>query len=109
MPRLFDQLKESVLEWRQGGYTCTEHPLVGEILAWQTDSETQGAQPILKFLREPQFLALETYWYIRLELKTPHIIDLYKRYYGHDKRALFDALAVPVSSDVLEFANADVV
>ncbi|MBW2168275.1 MAG: hypothetical protein JRG69_03270, partial [Deltaproteobacteria bacterium] len=34
-----------------------------------------------RFLRTPQIHALETYWYLRLLEKTPHIFDLYKRFF----------------------------
>lgn len=40
-------------------------------------------------------------------MKTPHIINLYKHYYEGDKRALFDALGVPLSKDALEWAQID--
>ena len=53
MPSLFDQLKESTLEWRKGGYACDEYSLIGEILAWQMESETEAGELNLKFLREP--------------------------------------------------------
>ena len=105
MSFLFEKLKQSTLEWRQDGYPCREYPLIGEILAWQT--ETQADQLTLKFLREPQFLALETHWFVRLKLGTPHIIDLYKHYYGDDNEALFDALGVTLSRDALPYASVD--
>ena len=35
----------------------------------------------LRFLRKAQFEALETYWYLRLAEKTPHIFNLYKKIY----------------------------
>lgn len=106
MSILFDDLRQSTLEWRKRGYACDEYPLIGEILFYQTE-EQEDNPPVLKFLREPQFLALEVYWYVRLKLKTPHIINLYKHYYEGDKRALFDALGVPLSKDALEWAQID--
>ena len=102
---LFARLAEDVAQWRKVGYTCDDHPFIGEILAWQM--ETQADNPSLKFLREPQFSALEVYWYVRLVLKTPHVIDLYKHYYEDDKRGFFDALGVPILTDTLEFAKID--
>ncbi len=105
MPFLFDKLKQSALEWRKDGYECDEHPLIGEILAWQMEPPEDS--PTLKFLREPQFSALETYWFVRLRLGTPHILDLYKHYYGKDKEALFDALGVPISTDAIEWAEVE--
>lgn len=106
MSILFDDLRQSTLEWRKRGYACDEYPLIGEILFYQTE-EQEDNPPVLKFLREPQFLALEVYWYVRLKLKTPHIINLYKHYYEGDKRALFDTLGVPLSKDALEWAQID--
>ncbi len=103
MPRLFEQLKQSVAAWRQQGYACVEHPLIGEILTFQRQSAVDGAP--LKFLREPQFLALEVYWYIRIQQKTPHIIDLYKHYYADDKAAFFEALDILMSKDAVGFAT----
>lgn len=105
MATLFDDLKQSALGWRKGGYACDEYPFIGEILAYQL--EVQEGAPVLKFLREPQFLALEVYWYVRLKLKTPRIIALYKHYYGGDKKTFFDTLGVPMSRDALEWAEID--
>ena len=103
--QLFAKLAEDAAQWRKGGYACDEHPFIGEILAWQM--ETQADNPSLKFLREPQFSALEVYWYARLKLKTPHILRLYKHYYGGDKESLFDALGVSLSRDAVDLANED--
>ena len=105
MSLLSDDLRQSTLEWRKGGYACNEYPLIGEILGYQI--EEQEDHFVLKFLREPQFLALEVYWYVRLKLKTPHVINLYKHYYEDDKRAFLDALGVPISEDALEWAQID--
>ena len=102
MPLLYEDLKQSALEWRKGGYVCHGHPLIAEILAYQMEADS----PALKFLRAPQFLALEVYWYARLKLQTPHVIDLYKHYYA-DKKTLFDALGVPISRDAMEWARID--
>lgn len=106
MSPLFENLKQSVCKWRGDGYACDSYPLIGEMLAHQT--ERQLGSPALQFLREPQFLALEVYWYVRLILKTPHIIDLYKHYYGEDDlEELLKALGVPMSEDALRFARLD--
>lgn len=104
---LFNKLKQSATAWRRGGYACKSYPLISEILAWQ--SETQQGRQALKFLREPQFLALEVYWYVRLVLNTPRIVDLYKHYYGEDKEEFFRALGVSISEDALAFADIDAV
>ncbi len=106
---LFEKLASDVAEWRKNGYNGTDFPLIGEILAWQTETEMAADVPhsTLKFLREPQFLALEVYWYVRLVLKTPHIKGIYEHYYGNDKKEFFDALGIPISSDAVEYAEID--
>lgn len=105
MPNLFEELKQSALEWRNEGYPHDTHPLIGEILSYQT--EKQESEISLRFLREPQFLALEVYWYVRLVLKTPPILDIYKRYYENDKKEFFSALGIPMSKDALDYAEID--
>lgn len=102
---LVNDLKHSVKQWRQQGYPCDDYPLIGFILNYQV--EKQEDPFTLKFLRDPQFLALEVYWYVRLVLRTPKIIDLYRYYYGENKKAFFDALGVPISRDALDFARID--
>ncbi len=53
----------------------------------------------LRYLRQPQLRALETYWYLRLVEDTPHVYDLYLRCFPEsDKQALLDALGVPQSA-----------
>lgn len=102
---LVDHLKLSAREWREQGYPCDDYPLIGFILQFQ--SEIQGDQLTLKYLREPQFFALEIYWYVRLKLKSPKVIDLYKHYYGSDKVEFLDAVGVPLSSDALDYVEID--
>jgi hypothetical protein len=36
----------------------------------------------LRYLRQAQLRALETYWYLRLVEGTPHVFELYQRYYA---------------------------
>ncbi len=105
MPTLYEDLKQSALLWRKSGYACDEYPLIGEILAHHKEAREDSLA--LKFLREPQFLALEVYWYVRLKLGTPHIIDLYKHYYGENKKDFFDALGVPIPREALEWVQID--
>ena len=102
---LVNDLKRSVKQWRQQGYPCGDYPLIGFILNYQVEKQENSLT--LKFLRDPQFLALEVYWYVRLVLRTPKIIDLYKYYYNEDKEAFFHALGVPISKDALDFAGID--
>lgn len=58
-------------------------------------------------MREPQILALEVYWYVRLVLNTPHIIDLYKHYYGHEKKLFCQAIGVRMHRDALDYVEID--
>lgn len=102
---LFNNIKHSICEWRQCGYICEGYDLISSILDYQTEGHKD--YPISKFLREPQLFALEAYWYVRLVLETPSIVDLYKHYYGGDKKVFFDALGVPISKDAVDFADID--
>ena len=99
---LYQKLRDDAEKWRKEGYPCSDYPLIGEILRWQFegDTEERGA---LKYLREPQFQSLEVYWYLRLVRETPHIVDLYKHYYGDDISVFCDALGVRISSGMLSF------
>ncbi len=114
MHLLFEDLKESVSDWRKQGYQCDDYPLISEILRFQIedlglDGEDGEAENelIFKYLREPQFLALEVYWYVRLIAGTPKIEDLYKKYYGDNKEEFFEALGIPVSKDGIRYAEID--
>ena len=108
MTQLFEKLKAAVDEWRKSGYPCGDYPLIGDILAWQTEYLDDNT-PTLKYLREPQFLALEVYWYVRLILKTPKIVDLYKHFYGADKNEFFKAIGIPMPRIELRYAAIDAV
>jgi len=88
-------LKSEVAEWRESNYE-SEYVVISEILDFNYDSETQA----LRFLRKAQFEALETYWYLRLVEKTPHIFDLYKRLYDEPVE-LFKALGIFISQEDL--------
>jgi DNA-binding transcriptional ArsR family regulator len=74
MMTLFEALKLEVDEWRQQGHDHADYPAIAEILAWAASPEGKGFR-----LRAPQWRALETYWYLRLVERTPHIVDLYRR------------------------------
>lgn len=108
---LFNKLEESAQEWVENGYPCENYPLIGEILAYQFES--QDNPRILRYLRDPQFLALSVYWYIRLVLGTkisphrlsPHIIDIYEHYYGDNKKLFFSSLGINLTGDALRYAK----
>ncbi len=74
---LFERLSIRVDSWRESGYACPEYPEIAEILDYSYDKESKS----FRFLRAPQFRALETYWYLRLIEKSPKIPELYERLY----------------------------
>ena len=73
---LIDKITEAKNEWRNAGYVCEEYPSIKYILEYNYDATTG-----YRFLRAPQFEALEIYWYLRLKLNTPSFFDLYKHFY----------------------------
>lgn len=91
MIHLYQLLAEKVRFWREADYPSERFPAIGEILQFQVADES-GKN--LRFLRPPQFRALEVYWYLRLIQKTPHIYDLYKASYSR-KADLVKALGLP--------------
>lgn len=84
MPHLHEKLAAAVAEWRWAGYPCAEYLAVAEILDWARDPVSGQ----LRFLRTPQVRALETYWYLRLVEKTPHVFELYQRLYTRNSELL---------------------
>lgn len=76
MQNIFEQLQADVKKWRENGYLSGQFPVISEILSWNKDESGQ-----LRYLREAQFNALEVYWYIRIILKTPKLLDLYRNYF----------------------------
>lgn len=101
MTHLYQKLSDKVDEWRIGNYPCTDYSLVREILEFATE-DNEGGQ--LRYLRNAQFRALETYWYLRLVLKTPTIPDLYANLFPKLKERL---QAMGVSSELFEEADYD--
>ena len=73
---LHERLAEEVNGWRAEHYPCEAFPAIAEILEFAGGSEDAGS---VGFLRTPQLRALETYWYLRLVMGTPHVQDLYAR------------------------------
>ena len=101
MQHLFEKLREDTLNWRKEEYPSQNYPLIGEILRHQFEGEA-GDCVHLKYLREPQFQSLELYWYIRLVLETPHIVNLYRHYYDTgDIRDFCEAFGIPLSPQEL--------
>ena len=101
MQHLFEKLRDDTLNWRKAGYPCQDYPLIGEVLRYQFEGEADD-RVHLKYLREPQFQSLELYWFLRLVLKTPHIVKLYRHYYDTgDIRDFCEAFGVPISPQEL--------
>ncbi len=91
-PTLYQQLARLVEEWRSKRYCASEYTTIAEILDWAREPEGSGFR-----LRPPQLRALETYWYLRIVEETPHILDLYKKYFlpDDDPAAFLKALSIP--------------
>src|SRR3989338_6725298 len=93
---LHESLKEKIIQCINAGYP-SPYSSLSEILEWQKiNGKTAGFS--LRYLRQPQLEALETYWYLRVVMKTPHIFDLYKKWFEADE--LLKALGVPNHSEV---------
>ena len=96
MRHLHQQIAARVAVWRADNYASPKYQAIGEILEWAHVPETGHA----RFLRRPQFRALETYWYLRLIENTPNIFDLYQKLYPPDENIseLLESLGVPVTA-----------
>ena len=75
-----NKLTEKVKEWRNRDYEC-DYPTISEILNFSI-VESETGEKTLRYLRKAQFEALETYWYLRLVEKTPHVFKLYRSFYS---------------------------
>jgi len=84
MTTLFQKLADEVSQWRAEGYPAEDCPAIGEIFDWARIEQTQT----MRFLRPPQFRALEVYWYLRLVKKTPHIFKLYEELFSKQSEKL---------------------
>ena len=89
MDHLYQIIQNNVKTWRDQGYPSEDYPAIAEILNYATLPDSD----ILRFLRGAQIRALETYWYLRLVEETPHIFDLYQKYY-QKTTDLLDALGI---------------
>jgi hypothetical protein len=81
LAHLYQLIQSKVNQWREDSYPCNDYPAISEILEYATILLEDGATQ-LRFLRAAQLRALETYWYLRLVEATPHVFDLYKKYYS---------------------------
>jgi len=88
-------LKIKVKDWRENGHK-SNYPVIREIFEYNfLDTESQN----LRYLRKAQLEALETYWYLRAVESTPHIFDLYKKYFQREN--LLDALNIKLTDEDL--------
>jgi len=85
MNHLYQILSDKTRQWREADYPCEQFPAISDILAYQNVDETGGS---LRFLRPPQFKALEAYWHLRLVEKTPHIFTLYRNLFTKQSELL---------------------
>jgi len=97
---LHEKLAERVSTWRAQRHAQADFPAVAEMLEWSANPDGGGFK-----LRAPQQRALETYWYLRLQEKTPHILDLYKSLFPK-KADLVMALGIP--DDAFKRADYDI-
>lgn len=101
MSHLHEVISDKVAAWRTEGYACANYPAVAEILQYAQE-DVEGGQ--LRYLRAAQFQALETYWYLRLILKTPKTPDLYRQLFPERKERL---RAMGISAELFEQADYD--
>lgn len=78
-----NRLREKVGDWRDEDYKCG-YPAISELLDFSY-VESKTGEKKLRYLRKAQFDALETYWYLRLVEKTPHIFELHKKFFPRKK------------------------
>ncbi len=97
---LFEALAEKTIQWRKNNYQSDEFPAISEILLYAKEDGK------LRFLREPQFRAMEVYWYLRIIQKTPDFISLYKTMFS--KRSdLLQALNIDKKQEILQMIMDD--
>ena len=86
---LIKKIREEVCHWKNQRYHSELYE-IKEILDFQyIDYEYEK----LRFLRKPQFEALETYLFLRFIKNTQNIVDLYKEYFKNPND-LFEALDI---------------
>ena len=73
---LLSKLQIQVEKWRTGGYQSEKYPIIRDILEHAKKQD---------FLRQPQFEAIEAYFYLRTELNNPTLLDLYKQLFEKPK------------------------
>jgi type III restriction enzyme len=74
MTSLHGVLRDKTLAWKAASWASDDFPTIAEILEWAGNPDGCGF-----VLRQPQFQALQVYWYLRLVEKTPLIREIYER------------------------------
>lgn len=95
---LFEILAEKTKQWRENNYQSDEFPAISEILLYAKEDGK------LRFLREPQFRAMEVYWYLRIIQKTPDFISLYKTMFPK-KSDFRKALAIHANQEITDMID----
>lgn len=98
-------IADQVTAWQKAGYPCDDYPIIADILEYQIIETEAGAPRESRYLRAAQIEALTTYWYLRLILKTPLMLDLYKAVHA-SKAELRKALGL--TSDAIRDAIEDI-
>jgi len=86
---LHQRLQAATAQWATAGYPHAQYRAITEILPWAHDPEIGDFR-----LRPAQLRALTTYWYLRLVVDTPHILDLYQHFFP-EKQEWQAALQLP--------------
>lgn len=108
METLFQKIKQEALLWQENWYKNDEFPVISEILWYNRQSPNEGeAIWKLRFLREPQFEALVVYWYLRIELKTPSFVELYRHFYPK-KKDFREALGIGENPEITEMIEEEI-
>ena len=90
MSFLYQDIEKRVNNWRESGFVAMNYPVISEILKFNRE-QNAGFR-----LREAQLQAIETYWYIRIELKTPTFEKLYKELYP-EKSDFYESIGINLS------------
>jgi hypothetical protein len=65
---MLSKIQSKVIEWRDQNYKTENYSTIKEFLQFQKENGT------LKYLRQPQFEAIETYFYLRIvEIIQPYL------------------------------------
>jgi hypothetical protein len=86
---LFEKLQDLIKTWRESDYASPNYPQIREILNY---NKLENGN--FRYLRKPQFEAIEAYLYLRFILKTPQTIELYKMLFADDFSSLIKTIGI---------------